>query len=178
MKKNKWNIKLRAVELSDIDLLYTWENDRSIWKVSNTLTPFSRYILEHYIENSYQDIHQAKQVRLLIDAAFEDDDYRTVGAIDLFDYDPLHRRAGVGILIGSPADRSQGIAAAALQALIDYAFNTLQLHQLYCNIIPDNEPSIKLFKNAGFQQTGRKIDWINTPDGFIDEVIFQLINHK
>ncbi len=178
MQKNKWDIKLRAIEFADIDLLYSWENDRRIWKVSNTLAPFSRYTLERYIESSYEDIHQSKQVRMMIDAAYEDDDYNTVGAIDLFDYDPLHMRAGVGILIGSPADRNKGIATAALKALIDYAFNTLQLHQLYCNVTSDNEPSLNLFKNAGFQLAGQKSDWIKTPQGFIDEVLLQLINRK
>lgn len=178
MGKRNWNIKLRAIEFSDIELLYNWENDKNNWLVSNTLTPFSRDIIERYIENSYQDINQAKQVRMMIDASFERDAFRSVGAIDLFDFDPHHQRAGIGILIGEPADRSKGIATAALKTLIDYAFNTLLLHQIYCNIMPDNKASLNLFKHAGFCQTGQKVDWIRTSEGFHDEVILQLINHK
>jgi diamine N-acetyltransferase len=181
MKKTnhrKWNIVLRALEMEDIDLLYTWENDRDIWRVSNTLTPFSRYILERYMENSYQDIHQAKQLRLMIDAAFENDHFRTVGAIDLFDYDPFHLRAGIGILIGKTVDRQQGIATHALQELIKYSFDTLQLHQLYCNVTADNLASLQLFRNAGFEDAGVKKDWIKTRYGFIDEVFLQLINSR
>ena len=53
-------IILRALELSDIDLLYQWENDKNIWQVSNTLVPFSRYILKKYIENSFKDIYEMK----------------------------------------------------------------------------------------------------------------------
>ncbi len=178
MQKSKWDIRLRAIEFEDIDLLYKWENDRTIWQVSNTLAPFSRYILERYIENSFQDIHQAKQLRLMIDAGFEGSDFQTVGAIDLFDYDPFHQRAGVGILIGSPADRNKGIATAALNSLIEYAFNTLQLHQLYCNISEGNDASLHLFQNAGFQISGKKPEWIKTPNGYLDEVSLHLINRR
>jgi diamine N-acetyltransferase len=178
MKKvntQKWNIVLRAIEPNDIDLLYAWENDRSIWIVSNTLAPFSRHTLERYIENAYQDIHQAKQLRLMIDIGYESDDFRTVGAIDLFDYDPFHLRAGVGILIGNSIDRQKGIASAALQELIKYAFQTLLLHQLYCNIAANNKASLQLFQNAGFQIAGIKSEWIKTSEGYIDEVLLQLI---
>jgi diamine N-acetyltransferase len=173
---NKWDIVLRALEPTDIELLYTWENDRSIWQVSNTLVPFSRYILEKYIENSCHDIHQAKQLRLMIDVGYENEDYRTLGAIDLYDYDPFHLRAGIGILIGNNIDRNKGIAAAALKELIHYAFNTLQLHQLYCNVAADNQASLQLFQNAGFQIAGKKAEWIKVPGGFIDEIMLQLIN--
>jgi diamine N-acetyltransferase len=179
MKKknaNKWHIILRAMEPSDIETLYEWENDRSIWQVSNTLVPFSRYVLERYIENSYQDIHQSKQLRLMIEAGYENEDFRTVGAIDLFDYDPFHLRAGIGILIGNILDRHKGIATAALQELIRYSFNTLQLHQLYCNVSADNQASLNLFRNAGFQIIGTKVEWNKVPGGFTDEILLQFIN--
>jgi len=39
------NINLRALEPSDLDVLYNWENDTSIWKVSQTIAPFSKNIL-------------------------------------------------------------------------------------------------------------------------------------
>ena len=53
MKLTGQHITLRALEPADVDLLYKWENDTSIWKVSNTLVPFSKHILEQYIRNTY-----------------------------------------------------------------------------------------------------------------------------
>jgi len=61
------NLKLRALEPSDIDLLYEWENNEKLWYLSNTITPFSRFTLEQYILNSHQDIYTTKQLRLMID---------------------------------------------------------------------------------------------------------------
>ena len=93
------NITLRALEPSDVDLLYKWENDTSIWHLSNTLTPFSRFVLEQYLLNSEKDIFTNKQLRLMIDVIEAAKKVKTIGSIDLFDFDPKNKRAGIGILI-------------------------------------------------------------------------------
>ncbi len=95
-------ISLRAPELEDLDLLFIWENEPSIWQVSGTLTPFSRYILKQYLEHAGKDIYEVKQLRLMIQLK---SNHRPVGAVDLFDFDPHHHRAGIGILIAEPSDR-------------------------------------------------------------------------
>lgn len=169
--------KLRAIELSDIDLIYSWENDSSIWQLSNTLTPFSRHVIRQFIENSHQDIFQLKQLRLMIDK-IDENKTETIGTIDLFDFDPIHKRAGVGILIAQAEDRGKGYASDALDTLINYSFYTLQLHQLYCNITEDNRESLKLFQSKGFQLIGTKRDWLIYPKGRKDEFMFQLINNE
>jgi len=171
-------IILRAPEPGDIEVLYQWENDPQIWKVSKTITPFSKYILEKYIENAHLDIYQVKQLRLMIDLKEKDQNLRTVGTIDLFDFDPYHHRAGVGILIGNKADRHKGLATKALTKFISYCFETLQLHQLYCNITAGNVESIRLFKRCGFKITGRKTDWIKSPGKYNMEFLLQLINTR
>lgn len=167
---------LRAPEPEDLDLLYVWENDPEIWKVSNTITPFSRYILSKYIESAHLDIYQTRQLRLMIDITGDAENIKTVGAVDLFDFEPLHQRAGIGILIGETAEREKGYADKALKKVIDYAFDTLQLNQLYCNINIDNKKSHLLFKKQGFKEVGIKKKWNKTSQGFVDEILLQLIN--
>lgn len=167
-------INLRAIEPEDIDLLYKWENDESIWHLSNTLAPFSRYVLTKYIESAHLDIYQTRQLRLMIDAV-EGSSSRTVGAIDLFDFEPFHLRAGIGVVIGDSQDRGKGIASLALKELIQYSFETLQLKQLYCNILEDNLVSLNLFKKHGFKEVGLKKSWVKTSNGFLDEYMLQLV---
>jgi len=177
VKSSETQVILRALEPQDIDMLYAWENDPEIWHVSNTFTPFSKYILEKYIENSHLDIYQVKQLRLMIDIADgKPERMRSIGTIDLFDFDPYHNRAGVGILIGDKSDRKKGYASMAMTRFLDYSFRTLQLHQLYCNITAGNADSLRLFKKCGFIVTGRKIDWVKTPGKYLDEYLLQLIN--
>jgi len=168
------NLRLRAVEPTDIDLLYVWENDTSIWKVSDTLTPFSHFQIEEYVMNTRNDIYAARQLRLMIDLHDPTPDCKTVGSIDLFDFDPFHLRAGVGILIREEY-RERGYAGEALELLKKFSFETLHIHQLYCNIACDNEHSTLLFEKHGFTRCGVKKEWLKREDGWIDEFMFQCI---
>ena len=173
------NISLRAIEPADIDILFDWENDTSIWMVSGTIAPFSRFVLEQYLASAHLDIYAHKQLRLVIDLLNDEenpDETIPIGFIDLFDFDPKNKRAGIGILIGDNELRGKGYGAQALQLLINYAFKTLDLHQLYCNITPDNEPSLHLFKKLGFEITGLKQDWNLYDNKWHDEYTLQLIN--
>lgn len=168
-------INLRSLEPEDLELLYEWENNEAYWIISNTTVPFSKYTLKRYLENSHKNIYEAGQLRLMIEIAEE---RKAIGAIDLFDFDPFHLRAGLGILIADEKERRKGYASMALRALTEYCFNTLQLHQLYCNILSNNCESIDLFRKLGFVQVGIKKDWIRTPQGWLDEHMFQLISGK
>ena len=171
MKLQSENITLRALEPEDIDYLYQWENDAENWKVSNTQAPFSRFVLEQYIATAHQDIYSIKQLRLMIC----DKQNKPVGCIDLFDFEPSHLRAGIGVLIADKTERRKGYASEALELLIDYGHQTLNLHQLYCNITIDNEASVLLFQKHGFQITGIKKQWIREGGKFIDELLLQRI---
>ena len=168
-------INLRALEPEDLELLYNWENNDSYWVVSNTFTPFSKFTLKRYLENSHKNIYETGQLRLMIDIIAEK---KTIGTIDIFDFDPFHKRAGIGILIADEPQRRKGYASMALKCLIEYCFNTLLLHQLYCNILANNCESIDLFKKLGFIQIGIKKEWVKTGEGYLDEYMFQLLNGK
>lgn len=167
-------IYLRALEPEDLDFIYAIENNESVWEVSNTQTPYSRFLIRQYLENAHHDIYEAKQLRLAICL---NDTFEAVGLIDIFDFDPKNNRAGVGIVISSETNRNSGIGSEAVQLVIHYAFSQLQLHQLYANIGSDNEISLQLFTKFGFQQIGTKKDWIKVNNVFKDEILFQLINN-
>lgn len=166
---------LRPIEFKDVDILQHIENDPDLWHVSDTLTPFSRFAIEQYvIEASTHDIYNLKQLRLMI---AENQTKQVVGTIDLFDFNPTHKRAGIGIFI-IREHRNKDYASEALSLLIQYAFTTLQLHQLYCTITPDNTISIQLFKKRGFVQTGTYKSWRLINNQWHDELFFQLLNPK
>ncbi|WP_418992665.1 GNAT family N-acetyltransferase [Alistipes sp.] len=162
-------VRLRALEPEDLDLLYDWENDPSVWEVSGTLAPFSRNLLSKFIEQQQFDIYQTRQLRLVI----ENDGQRAVGLVDLFEFDPHNRRAGVGILVHDPSERGKGYASDALEVLVEYARTTLRLHQLWCNVGVENQASRALFRSAGFREVGVKKAWNRTPDGYEDELLLQ-----
>lgn len=163
--------RLRALEAEDIDLLYAWENDPAVWGVSGTLTPFSRHTLRRFLDEQRFDLYAARQLRLVVETR----DRHAVGLVDLFDFEPVDLRAGVGILIHDTGDRGRGYATDALAILCRYARQSLRLHQLWCDVTADNTASLALFRRAGFTECGRKHAWRRTPDGWTDELLLQKI---
>ncbi len=169
----EFNVALRAIEPEDIDILYQWENNMELWVVSDTQKPFSRHQLQQYIKGINLDIYQSKELRLMIET--EEENPILVGMIDLFDFDPYHNRAGVGIMLNKVFE-GKGYASQSLQLFIDYCFNTLGIFQLYSSITSNNTKSIHLFEKMGFIKTGVRKKWRKIGREYYDELFYQLIN--
>lgn len=163
--------RLRALEIEDIEAMYGWENDTEVWRVSGSVAPFSRNVLRRLIDEQQFDIYATRQMRLVIECATSGE---AVGAVDLFEFDPHHRRAGVGIIVAPPY-RRRGYAMDALLTLERYAKEVLMLHQLWCSAGADNKASLSLFAKAGYAECGRRREWILSTDGATDEVLMQKI---
>lgn len=164
--------RLRAVEKGDVDVMYQWENDTRMWRVSASTAPCSRGALEDLVESMRYDIYAARQLRLIIESR---ESGQAIGAVDLYDFDPQNLNAGIGILIYDKALRGQGFASEALQMVERYALSVLHLHQLWCCVGVGNEASEALFRGAGFEPVGIKRSWRRTEDGYEDEIMFQKI---
>ena len=167
------SIRLRALEPEDLPFLEQVENNPEFWEISHTLSPFSRYTLTQYLEAAGKDIYESKQLRFAIDIQG-----KLIGFIDLFDYDPMHRRAGVGIVIADKQYRGKGLAHEALELLCTYSFEHLGLHQLYANILEDNQQSQFLFEKLGFVRAGLKKEWVFYKGNFKNELLYQKINNN
>lgn len=164
------NIFLRALEPEDLIDIHRIENDERLWRVSETQIPFSLFAIKEYLENAHRDIHEVKQLRLAICIQGTN---ALIGLIDLFDFDALNHRAGIGILIEEEGSRGKGYGYEALQLVVNYAKTHLQLHQLYANIGATNIPSILLFEKIGFMFVGIKKDWRRFGESYTDELLYQ-----
>lgn len=138
---------LRSVGSKDIDTILLWENDPEVRKVGDAEKIFTRKDIEEFVRNQQYDIAVTGQQRFMIDAP----DGRTVGAIDLFDYDGS--TAGIGILVYAAEDRRRGYAADALRTLTGYARN-LRISILHASVAAGNTASLRLFESFGFGRTG------------------------
>tara|TARA_R110000744_G_scaffold5963_2_gene21079 strand:+ start:1379 stop:1903 length:525 start_codon:yes stop_codon:yes gene_type:complete len=166
-------IYLRALEQKDLNFLYELENNTEVWEVSGTITPFSKDVLQLYLDNAHRDIYDVKQLRLVICT----NEHKSVGLIDVFDFDPNHRRAGIGIIVLDENQRNKGIGAEAITLLCDYLFDVLGLKQVYANILEENAPSLHLFKKLNFVTVGIKKDWVRFKNTFKNELLLQKINN-
>lgn len=164
---------MRALEPTDLEFLYELENNPAIWEISGTTTPYSRHTLQAYLDNAHRDIFEVKQLRLCISSV----ENKVLGYIDLFDFDPKHRRAGLGLVIMNEEERNKGLGAEAVNLVCDYAFGVLELHQVYAHVLEDNKASIGLFQKLGFEKTGIRKEWILSGGIYKDELAFQKISH-
>ena len=165
-------INLRIIKLEDLAFLYTIENDESLWELSQVQTPFSKDVLQTYLETAHNDIKILKQLRLVITSKTNE----PIGFIDLFDFDAHNKHAGISIVLTEP-HRGKGYGKDALSLLMDYSFKDLGLYQLYSNVLEDNIASIRLFESVGFQKVGLKKKWRFYKGRYKNEYLFQFINH-
>ena len=162
-------IKLRAPEDADVDRIFIWENDPDFFEVLPNAAPLSRLQVWEYIRNYNADPFSSRELRqMIVDSASD----KTVGYLDLFEFDPVNHRAGVAVYIDEDS-RNNGYALKALETIENYAHNTLAIHQLWAIVAIDNEPSLKLFEKAGFKTCGRLRSWLCRRRQYVDAIFVQ-----
>ena len=161
---------LRALEPSDLELLYLWENDTEVWRVSGSCAPVSRERLKHFIEEQNYDIYATRQMRLIIES-----DGMAIGTLDIMEFDPQNSRFGIGILIYAAENRRMGFARSAIEAIKEYGRTTLFVNQIWASVAEDNKPSIELFRSCNFEQCGLRKAWLRRAEGYVDELEFQCL---
>ena len=162
--------RLRALEPSDLELLYLWENDTEVWHVSGSCGPVSRERLRQFIEEQNYDIYATRQMRLIIES-----NGMAIGTLDIIDFDPQNSRFGIGILIYANENRRMGFARSAIEAIKEYGRTTLFVNQIWASVAEDNTPSVELFRRCGFEECGRRKAWLRREGGYVAEVEFQCL---
>ena len=164
-------VALRALEPADIETLYGWENDPALWTVSGTQAPYSRHLLAAYLSSYTGDIYASRQLRLMITLCAG---AAPIGTVDFIDFDPLNNRAELGLLI-APGCQGHGYGRRALRLIKQYARDHIGLRQLYVVIADANAPCITIFKQEGFDVSGRLKSWIKQGRTYHDASLMQIV---
>lgn len=165
------NVRLRALEPEDLDIIYRIENEPAFWQFGTTTVPYSRYVLRQYLSTTQNDLFKDEQVRLVIEVQDSHGLWQSAGLADLCNFSPMHLRAEVGIVV-LPEFQQQGVGTQALSALEDYA-HRLHLHQLYAIVAQTNRPAIRLFERLDFQSSACLHDWLQQDTRFTDAILYQ-----
>lgn len=164
-------ITLRALEPTDLDMLYQWENDTALWVVSDTIAPYSRKALWQYLQEDTGDIYTQRQLRLIITLT---SDGTAVGTVDFLNFDPLNNRAELGLFITKEM-RGKGLGRHALEAITAYARDHIGLKQLYVYISTDNCVCLHLFEQFGYRQVGVIQSWVKRGHNYQDVTLLQML---
>jgi len=176
--EQQFEIILKALEPSDVPTLLKWENDQKIWSISETVEPLSKYKLDTYIKQTLTfDVFGLRQLRLMIHKILNSDLDLTepIGTIDLFEFDPVHKHAGIGIMLLKEY-QGQGIGKIALDQFLSYCFEKLQLHSVYANISETNINSIKFFENYGFEKVAEYKEFLCENGRFVSRLTYQWVD--
>ena len=159
-------LTLRTPKTSDLEELMIWEND--LKKSNHTDFPmfYTRDQMITYL-NSNHDIFLQNQQRWIIQL-----DDVLIGCVDLYDFDMVNSRAGIGIYI-VPEYRGKGWAREALMSIKKTASEKYFIHHLFADILSSNKSSIQLFEHVGFIKNGVKKAWIREQEDFVDVFFYQ-----
>lgn len=165
------SFSIRALEPGDLDVLFEIENDSRLWPLGISKEPLNREILTLYLSTMPGNLQRDGQLRMALYRV--NSPQRALALVDLYDYDPVARKAGVGIAV-LESERGKGLGAIALKELMDYSRNILALRMLHAVIPVENAASLALFEKIGFEHVGRLKDWIWTNGAFEDAHMKQI----
>lgn len=151
---------------SDLSKLLVWENDLTNAEFTDFPTFQSKDQWLDFLSSTH-DLILNNQIRYMIKYAGE-----SIGCIDVFDYDLVNSRAGVGIFIDEKW-RKKGHASKALEKLKNLATSKFLLNQLFATIYSSNTNSLNLFKSSGFVLNGTKRQWVRRQEHFEDVYFLQ-----
>lgn len=163
-------IHLRALEERDLELVARWRNDpnnRRFFFTTAVIYPAGQ---KKWYENLVSDPNRIVFV-------IETNDCRPVGIIGLDKLDRRNQEAEAGPGLLDPAERGQGYIEEAIELLLNYAFEELNLHRVYGACFPFNRV-IGLLKMFGFEQEGVLRQAVFTQGKFYDKVILGLLREE
>lgn len=143
-------ITLRWISSEDVDALFSIFSDAEVMRYWST-PPIPDLAAAVAMLNEIRDAF-ARQVMLKWGVTRRSDN-RLIGTTTLYNLDFTHRRAEVGYALGKEY-WGQGYMNEALQALLKYAFETLDLRRLEADVDPRNQASIQTLERLGFQREG------------------------
>ncbi|MBR1881552.1 MAG: GNAT family N-acetyltransferase [Muribaculaceae bacterium] len=149
-------LALRALEPTDLDLLFAWENDASLWLATDTSAPYSRQLLWQYLKSYTGDIFASRQLRLMIELQ---ETHEAIGTLDFFHFDPWNNRAEVGLYVAAP-HRGNGYGSMAMRLAVQYARDHVGMRLLYGYALKENEAVLHAFASAGFTCVATLPHWV------------------
>jgi RimJ/RimL family protein N-acetyltransferase len=141
---------LRAAEREDLPTFVRWINDRRTSRFLKIRSPLSMPLEERFFERMVDA--QGKDRWFFVICLLEDD--RPVGTVSLEGVDLVNGSAGLGILIGDPADTGHGYGSDAIAALLDFGFGSLRLERIWLDVFEFNPRARRVYERLGFVHEG------------------------
>lgn len=147
---NAERVALRWITQDDVDSLYSIFSDAEVMRYWSSPPLAGREEAATLVDKIHDNFRERTYFQWGI--ARQTDD-RVIGTTTLFHLDLSNRRAEIGYALGRD-HWGQGYIQEALNALLAFAFNELNLHRLEADVDPRNARSIRTLERLGFQKEG------------------------
>lgn len=143
------NIYLAPKTIEDAEKYAEWLNDFSttdyLGKSGKIMT----------LENEKEYLTKAMDDEATLDIVTLAED-KLIGTVGLESIDHLNRTGTLGIFIGDVEEREKGYGTEAINLILDYGFNYLNLNNIKLDVVEFNERAIACYKKCGFKECGRR----------------------
>ena len=143
-------VRLRHLEESDTDSLFEIFSDREALRFWG-FPPFNERAEAAKLLAEIHDYFRQKTLFQWGIAQKTDD--KIIGTSTLFRLDEQSRRAEIGYILNR-RHWGKGLAIEALTALLNFAFEKMNLHRIEADIEPRNAASVKTIERLGFRREG------------------------
>lgn len=133
----------------DVERFTEWLNDFE----TTDYTGRSGQLLTIEGEREYIQKNSNPEATFVIVTLEED---QMIGTVGLEEIDVINRTATLGIFIGEKQYRNQGYGTEAIQLILDYGFNYLNLQNIKLDLMEFNERGLACYKKCGFREYGRR----------------------
>jgi RimJ/RimL family protein N-acetyltransferase len=144
-------VNLRAREMSDVERMTRWINDREVTRFLSARYPWSSAAEEAFVRGATSVPMAFADPRLAIEAK----DGTHIGSIGLHRASPENRGAEMGIMIGEKAYWSKGYGSDAVATLVRFAFEEMNLIRIELHVYDFNERGQAAYRKCGFVEEGR-----------------------
>ena len=147
---NTNRLSLRAISAADVDDFYAVYSNPEVMRYWSTPPLPNKDAASKLIDEIHEGIERNDMLKWGIALRSND---KLIGSVTLFHIDLTHRRAEIGYAQGR-AYWGQGYMQEALRAVLNHAFEVLNLHRIEADVDPRNAGSVRTLERLGFQREG------------------------
>lgn len=162
---------IRAVELEDSRLISAWLNDKEVNKYMDIIYPVSKRDADSFVLEGDND----NSKRLFI---IDNEDRKPIGIITLSNIKWEYRNCEMGIVIYDKNHRNKGYGKDALNTIIQFIFEEMNMHVIYLKVTEDNHIAIKLYESLGFEHEGILRDRYFKSGKYSNIIVMSKINNR
>ena len=165
---------IRPISLDDMELIFEYRRDKETNKYQGWI-PETLDDVEVFIEKVSKKIDEPETWFQFV--IIEKESQKLIGDLGVHFIGSENKQTEIGCTLDKHF-QNKGYATEALNALIDYLFNTLNKHRIIASIDPGNKGSIRLVERIGFRKEAHFVESLFVNGDWVDDLIYAILGKE